>query len=491
MQPYIDNWTFFGYTVIQETTDEYLEQEGQGPPIDPDQFRLDLKQNIATYAGQGVTLFHLIGDASDWEAFGGPKTTLYWTGEWEARRQQLIEAGFSPVGEPELDIIPTFLVPDPEPRPLDNMAGAGPYYMSDHQYGDVDNDGRLDVVVARWHVSSASEAQALANKVWWYGGWGGGTPPGTGICVWDWPNGAGILGGIVARSAAQQIASTLAGVSSFVSTIFGFPNGNGTATIEGVNLWNSGTDLLIIGGTSSSGSAPGNFFHPFYFDMSMLNPSHIGAVVTTTCEAGMFAFVQDPWLGPPACEDFLLYAGGAIAWIGPTMGTWQGGNVPLGQMIAEEIATDINRPLGKIWLVAQQRFYDTYSDREELMRNAESYVFLGDPATRLTPAGFATDAGEASRSRVTLGIGRTWPNPASESVSLEVTVPSREEFRLDVYDVRGRHVARIANGTQSEVSAVYSWDGLDAGGHRVAAGAYFVRLFTSSGEVTRKVTLLR
>jgi hypothetical protein len=68
---------------------------------------------------------------------------------------------------------------------------------------------------------------------------------------------------------------------------------------------------------------------------------------------------------------------------------------------------------------------------------------------------------------------------------------SENATTVDIYDVRGRRVARIANGRFAPGRHVLRWDGRDAGGREVANGVYVVRVRTADGTATSKVALVR
>jgi hypothetical protein len=79
-----------------------------------------------------------------------------------------------------------------------------------------------------------------------------------------------------------------------------------------------------------------------------------------------------------------------------------------------------------------------------------------------------------------------WPNPANGILCVEFTLPTAESVELDVVDLAGRRVARLASGP------------FPAGTHRVAleadrlsSGLYLVTLSGRGWRETRKATVLR
>jgi hypothetical protein len=92
-------------------------------------------------------------------------------------------------------------------------------------------------------------------------------------------------------------------------------------------------------------------------------------------------------------------------------------------------------------------------------------------------------------------VVRLHPNPArlgSPPVTIEFVVRHGAGYRLAVHDARGALVRRLAagSGAASDRERVL-WDGTDAAGRAVAAGAYFVRLHREGAVYTRKLLLLR
>ena len=62
---------------------------------------------------------------------------------------------------------------------------------------------------------------------------------------------------------------------------------------------------------------------------------------------------------------------------------------------------------------------------------------------------------------------------------------------MEIYDVRGRQVARLVNMRQQVGSYVLAWDGRDGAGEELASGVYFCRLQAGSYVDVRKIILMR
>ena len=83
------------------------------------------------------------------------------------------------------------------------------------------------------------------------------------------------------------------------------------------------------------------------------------------------------------------------------------------------------------------------------------------------------------------------PNPFSGGTAIRFGVPAPgRRIRLKIFDVRGREVATLLDGTASGNQAVF-WDGTNRQGARVPAGTYFARLTDGSRSVSCKLVLAR
>src|SRR5690606_16221769 len=80
----------------------------------------------------------------------------------------------------------------------------------------------------------------------------------------------------------------------------------------------------------------------------------------------------------------------------------------------------------------------------------------------------------------------TQPNPFHGSTSFRYALPTAQELSLAVYDVHGRLVKQLVDGTRSAGFHEISWD---ASG--VASGTYFARLSTADATRTQRILLLK
>lgn len=114
-----------------------------------------------------------------------------------------------------------------------------------------------------------------------------------------------------------------------------------------------------------------------------------------------------------------------------------------------------------------------------------------DKAVQLAAArGLGGNLAPGSASR--LGTARLLsenPSRGNASISLRLSRPGTVRVRL--YDVGGRLVRTLDQGTLQAGERVIRWDGKDDRGERVGSGVYFFHAETPDGVENRRVAVLR
>lgn len=88
-------------------------------------------------------------------------------------------------------------------------------------------------------------------------------------------------------------------------------------------------------------------------------------------------------------------------------------------------------------------------------------------------------------------LNQGFPNPFSDQITISYALPKQTKVELVVYDVRGREVQRLVDGTRRAGRHEVTWNGRDAGGQPVSSGVYFYRLKAGDFVDTRSVQLVR
>jgi hypothetical protein len=88
---------------------------------------------------------------------------------------------------------------------------------------------------------------------------------------------------------------------------------------------------------------------------------------------------------------------------------------------------------------------------------------------------------------------QNFPNPFNPETTIRFEIGSAagSNVVLDVYNVLGQHVKRLARASYAAGEYNVTWDGTDKLGSRVASGVYFYRLQVADEIETRKMVLLK
>lgn len=83
------------------------------------------------------------------------------------------------------------------------------------------------------------------------------------------------------------------------------------------------------------------------------------------------------------------------------------------------------------------------------------------------------------------------PNPFRAGAAITLSLPRPvTHARLAVYDVTGREVALLHEGSLAAGTTPFDWDGRDAGGHACAAGVFLVSATLDGRRLERRLVRL-
>jgi M6 family metalloprotease-like protein len=90
-------------------------------------------------------------------------------------------------------------------------------------------------------------------------------------------------------------------------------------------------------------------------------------------------------------------------------------------------------------------------------------------------------------------LAQNSPNPFNPSTTIRYSVPEGNTcvVRLTIYDLKGRLVRALAEGSREPGLYSVFWDGMDGQGQKVSSGVYFYRLEAGSYNKTRKMVLIK
>ena len=88
-------------------------------------------------------------------------------------------------------------------------------------------------------------------------------------------------------------------------------------------------------------------------------------------------------------------------------------------------------------------------------------------------------------------LSQNYPNPTSWVTSISYQLPKKSGVSLKLYDVKGRFVKTLADGTMEPGFHSVTWNTCDNNGKKLVSGIYFYRLETNEYIKTRKLIILR
>jgi len=93
--------------------------------------------------------------------------------------------------------------------------------------------------------------------------------------------------------------------------------------------------------------------------------------------------------------------------------------------------------------------------------------------------------------RYELSVGEVYPNPFNPTASVSFTLPGPGTVDIVIYDVAGRRVRGLLTGARNAGPHTIPWNGLNDAGQPAASGIYFVRLVYAGETFVRKMVLVR
>lgn len=107
--------------------------------------------------------------------------------------------------------------------------------------------------------------------------------------------------------------------------------------------------------------------------------------------------------------------------------------------------------------------------------------------------GWPSGAGEGSMS-IAMRLLPVQPNPAtpaSSDMTIRFVLPRRTKVQMDLFDLAGRLVRRLAREEFPPGTSAIVWDGRDVQGALAPAGSYFLRMRTADGTLAKKFITIR
>ncbi|MDQ7051523.1 MAG: hypothetical protein Q9P14_00955 [candidate division KSB1 bacterium] len=149
---------------------------------------------------------------------------------------------------------------------------------------------------------------------------------------------------------------------------------------------------------------------------------------------------------------------------------------------------ETTRPIPQIWYQVEPLFRDTRLTTEAKEEELVFELRIQDDL------GFrnAARASVRIRSANVFTLDRNVFNPTREDrMALRFKLSSRRTARLDLFDLSGQHITKIAEGVFEPDWNTYLWDGRTETGQEVGSGVYIVLLRSGEFESWKKVIIVR
>ena len=170
-------------------------------------------------------------------------------------------------------------------------------------------------------------------------------------------------------------------------------------------------------------------------------------------------------------------------------------NIKVGDKSQAAILKDVQRHPAKNQVMHMD--FQRIVEDEEIRMNVPLHFIGEDVAPGVKQDGgnvwrLASDTTAVSDLPAAARLEQNVPNPFNPRTVISFLVPAGgASVRLDVYDLRGRHVRNLVDGVRAEGRNLVEWDGADRRGRAAAAGTYLYQLRAPGVVETRKMMLAR
>jgi hypothetical protein len=133
------------------------------------------------------------------------------------------------------------------------------------------------------------------------------------------------------------------------------------------------------------------------------------------------------------------------------------------------------------------RFWGRYS----VVTVSDDVYFWTNAAGWILAGSLPTTSGIQEDAKTPATAARVVPNSTPGTCKVSFVVSQAGMVSAAVFDVGGRQVRELLNGTYPAGDYSPIWDGRDDGGREVPAGAYFAQVSTTTTETSTKLVITR
>ena len=230
--------------------------------------------------------------------------------------------------------------------------------------------------------------------------------------------------------------------------------------------------MLIFGGSSTSGYVNDTWA------LALASPAwtHLAPGGTLPSARYGHSAIYDP------TRDRMIVYGGATAsaYLNEAWSLAPGGSPTWAQL-----APALTPPLGRHRNCA---IYDPNMDRMIVYGGVNASTYFGDLWDLKWAASLAAEP-PAPPSH--LSLAAAFPNPSAGAISIQFSLPRAGDTSLRIFDVTGREIRTLIEGTMAAGPHSARWDGRTASGVRARAGLYFYELRQGGDRLASRLVLVQ
>ncbi|MGA3244188.1 MAG: T9SS type A sorting domain-containing protein [Bacteroidota bacterium] len=133
----------------------------------------------------------------------------------------------------------------------------------------------------------------------------------------------------------------------------------------------------------------------------------------------------------------------------------------------------------------------TSAENATWLKNRAKYVRAIYPNLGDYVAAFVTSVSQNSNVPQEFALEQNFPNPFNPTTQIRFTNPQAGQVKLSIFDLLGREVKVLYQGTPNAGEHTLTWDSRNASGEAMPSGVYFCRLTQGDRQITRKMLLIR
>ncbi|KUO59845.1 hypothetical protein APF79_11575 [bacterium BRH_c32] len=104
---------------------------------------------------------------------------------------------------------------------------------------------------------------------------------------------------------------------------------------------------------------------------------------------------------------------------------------------------------------------------------------------------FTTSVEKQEELPTSFEVYQNYPNPFNPTTTIEYSLPTEGNVKLEIYNSLGQLVNVLIEGNQSAGRQRVIWNGKDSFGSSVSSGIYFYRIKTNSFSQVKKMILMK